>query len=68
MKYIYIYIYVCVVCMCAFRFERFSFLAPEDQSGEDELSANSSVTQIVEIQRFSSIFVGSRHESSYEYK
>lgn len=54
--------------MCAFRFERFSFLAPEDQSGEDELSANSSVTQIVEIQRFSSIFVGSRHESSYEYK
>ena len=56
------------VCVCLSLFSRFSFLAPEDQSGEDELSANSSVTQIVEIQRFSSIFVGSRHESSYEHK
>ena len=61
-------IYMFVLCVCVFRFQRFSLLAPEDQSGEDELSANSSVTQIVEIQRFSSIFVGSRHESSYEHK
>ena len=51
------FLFFCFFLWATHEIKHSSFLAPEDQSGEDELSANSSVTQIVEIQRFSSIFV-----------